>query len=232
MPLYRNAFYWFIALLVLLVIGFWQSYFSKLFGDVHPTHHLHAIAMIGWMLLLITQSWLIRNRRNDRHRTLGKLSFVLAPAVVISGVIVTFYAQAHSENPLSPFALGIFWFGFFSVGVFAAMYVQAIRHRKNMQLHARYMILTALAFIMPGLARAVGQYIAPLGVWTPSFYQMTYVPLLIGLWFMLMDMKNSRPYKPFLVSNVFWGINAIMWIVLPKSETWKAFTAWSAANLG
>ena len=184
--------------------------------------------MLMWMLLLITQSWLIRNRRNTRHRALGKLSFILAPAVVISGVIVTFYSQSNSENPLSPFAMGLFWFGFFSVGVFAVMYALAIRNRRNMQLHARYMILTALVFIMPGLGRMVSQYIAPLGVWTPTFYQMTYVPLLIGLWLMFMDMKNSRPYKPYLLSNIFWGINAVMWIALPRWETWQAFSAWSA----
>ena len=152
MALYKNAFYWLIALLVLLLIGFWQSYFSQV-GEAHLTHHFHAISMLCWVLLLITQSWLIRNRQNAQHRTLGKLSFLLAPAVVISAVLVVFHSQATTEHPDSPFALSIFWLGLFSAFLFTVMYYQAIRHRKNMQFHARYMMATALVFLVPGFTQ-------------------------------------------------------------------------------
>ncbi len=107
MSLYKNAFYWLIALLVLLFVGFWQSYFSQV-GEAHLTHHIHAVSMLSWVLLLISQSWLIRNRKNAQHRTLGKLSFLLAPAVVISGVLVVFHSQATTEHPMSPFGQSIF----------------------------------------------------------------------------------------------------------------------------
>jgi uncharacterized membrane protein YozB (DUF420 family) len=228
--LYKNAFYWFVGLLVLLFIGFWKSYFSVL-GDVsHVTHHFHAISMLLWIILLITQSWLIRNRRNAQHRSIGKLSFVIAPAVVITGVMVTIYSQAHAEEPLAAFSQSILWFGFFSSGLFAIMYGLAIFNRKNMQLHARYMVATSLVFIVPGLSRAVAQYIGPTGIWIPDFYQITWVPFLIGLWLMSLDWRHGQTIRPFLVLNVLWAINLVLWLVLPIWNWWGTFSAWTASS--
>ena len=226
MSLYKNAFYWLILLLAILVLGFWNSYFSKI-GEAHLTHHFHAIAMIGWVVLLITQSWLIRNRENARHRALGKLSFLLAPAVAISGVMVTFYSRGARENSDTAFGLSIFWFSLFTAVLFAVMYYLAIRNRRNMQLHARYMMATALVFLVPGLARAVGQFIGPTGIWIPSFYQMVAIPLFIGLWLMFLDWKNKQTIQPFLVFNICWAVNLVLWKVLPGVEWWQSFSAWS-----
>lgn len=228
-PLFRNAFYWFIALAGILVLGFWNSYFAKLgTGEVHWTHHFHAIAMLGWVGLLITQSWLIRNRHNARHRAIGKWSFVIAPIVVVSAVAVNNYFPTHASDPMNPDNLGIFFLGYFTAALFALLYVQAIRHRRNMQLHARYMVVTALVFLMPGLARAIFNYIAPLGVWVPSFYQMFYIPLLIGLGLMAFDLRRDRPWQPFAVFSVLWAWNLAMWVLVQYIPWWRDFTAWMA----
>lgn len=224
MPLFRNAFYWFIALLVVLVIGFWKSYFAKLgTGEVHWTHHFHAIAMLAWVLLLISQSWLIRNRRNTQHRALGKLSFVIAPAVFLSAIAVNNYFPTQAKNILDPDSLGIFWFGYFLAVLFAVLYVQAIRYRRTMQLHARYMVATGLVFLNPGLIRVVFTYIAPLGVWVPTFFQLFFVPLLIGLWLMALDLRKGAPHQPFLVFSVLWAINLVIWLLVAKWEWWRSF---------
>lgn len=68
MSLFKNAFYWFILLALILIAGFWNSYFSRLGEVAHVTHHFHAVAMLAWMALLILQSWLIRNRKLDRDQ--------------------------------------------------------------------------------------------------------------------------------------------------------------------
>jgi len=231
MALYKNSFYWLIGLLVILVIGFWQPYFAKL-GEAHFTHHFHGISMLFWVLLLITQSWLMRNRQNAQHRKLGKISFVLAPAVLISALMVVFYSHASAEHPESPFVLSIFWLGFFNTGSFAILYYLAIRHRRNMQFHARYMMATALVFLVPGLARAIFQYIKPTGVWIPTFFQILWIPLLIGLWLLFRDWQNKQTTKPFLVFNSLWALNLVGWVMLPNMGWWQAFAAWSAANMG
>lgn len=230
MSLYKNAFYWFIALLGLLLVGFWKSYFSQLGQIAHITHHFHGISMLLWLFLLIGQSWLIRNRRNAQHRMMGKLSFLLAPAVVISGVMVTIYSQSHAENPLAPFSQSIMWFGFFLSGLFAFSYVMAIVHRKNMQLHARYMVATSLVFIVPGLTRAVVQYVAPTGIWVPNFFQLSWVPLFIGLWLMFLDWRRGQNIRPYLTINILWSFYIMLWVVLPHWSAWNSFSAWIATS--
>jgi hypothetical protein len=232
MTLFRNAFYWFIFLALILILGFWKSYFSRIGEIEHITHHFHAIAMLSWMGLLIVQSWLIRNRRNTQHRTMGKASFIIAPAVVTSGLMVAFYSQANAKDPLAPPTVAIFWFGLFLAVLFAVLYVLAILNRKNMKLHARYMISTAWVFLLPGMARAVGQYLGPLGIWVPSFLQMMFIPLIFGGWLMFLDWKNKQPIQPFLFSNLAWALNIAGWVYFYNWGPFKAFAGWAATNLG
>ena len=222
MPLFRNAYIWFIGLLIILVLGFWKSYFSQLGqGTVHWTHHFHGIAMLAWLFLLITQSWLIRNRKNAGHRALGKTSIIVAPAVVISAVMVNHFFISHVKDPLNREVLSVFWIGYFSAAIFAFLYIQAIRHRKNMQLHARYMVLTALVFLNPGLVRAYDAFLGPLGVWVPSFYQFFFLPALIALWLMFLDIRKKRPYQPFLIFSLLWLGSQVIWKLAPGWEWFR-----------
>jgi hypothetical protein len=227
MTLYRNAFYWMIALLVILLIGFWPSYFSRLTEPMHVTLHLHSIAMLAWVLLLIAQSWLIRNRKLSQHRVLGRASFLIAPLVVITGIWVNFHFQGRVEEPLSIRVQAIFWFGFFLPLLFAFLYVQAIRHRRNMNLHARYMVLTALVFLIPGLGRALNNTLEPFGLWTPTFLQLMGFTLGIALWLMIEDWRRQKPWWPQLVFSVLWAMNIALYVLLPKWSTWNAFSAWA-----
>ena len=61
---------------------------------------------------------------------------------------------------------------------------------------------------------------------------MTMIPLFIGLWLMFLDWKNKDTIQPFLVFNLLWAINLVLWKVLPNQGWWQAFGAWSAQNLG
>ena len=228
MALYKNAFYWFIGLLLILIVGFWESYFSKLPNTGHVTHHAHGIVMLAWVLLLISQSWLIRNRRNANHRTLGKISFVLAPAIVMTAVLVNFYFLANAEDPVAPLTQRIYWFGYFSAALFAVMYGLAIRNRRQVNLHARYMVATALVFLVPGLLRAISNYLAPLGIWTPDFFQTTWIPFFIGVWLLFADWRNQRDIRPYATFCSLWVANFALWLLLPTWGWWATFSAWSA----
>lgn len=97
---FRNVVFGFIAVLVVLVAGFWESYFSVLFQGMHPTHHFHGITMLAWVLLLITQAALVRKRRFRLHRMTGRISYVLAPLVVVSGVLVNLHFIERVAEPL------------------------------------------------------------------------------------------------------------------------------------
>jgi hypothetical protein len=70
-----------------------------------PVLHVHAALMGSWLLLLLTQTWLMATGRRALHMQLGVAAMVLAPAIVVTGLILvpTMYhaswAAAHAANP-------------------------------------------------------------------------------------------------------------------------------------
>ena len=224
---YRNAFYGFLALLAILVIGFWPSYFSRITEPMHASIHLHSLVMLAWVLLLITQSWLIRNRKFGHHKKIGKASFVIAPLVVFTGIWVNFHFQGRVSDPLATPVQAIFWFGFFLPLLFGWLYFQAIRHRRDVKLHSRYMVLTALVFLIPGLGRASGWVLGSFELWTPSFLQLMFLTLGIALWLMIRDWRRQEPWKPQLWFSVFWAANIALFMTLPNWGPWNSFSQWA-----
>lgn len=82
---------YFLGLLLLAVVAFWPTYLSQLASSSGYTH-LHAATATLWLLFLIAQPLAIRTRRRSLHRVLGRVSYGLAAAVVVSIVLL-----AHSR---------------------------------------------------------------------------------------------------------------------------------------
>lgn len=153
---------WFAALLAVAIFAFWPSYFAKLPDGPTAFMHAHAAIMLAWMALLIAQPLLVRAHRSDLHRVLGKVSYLLAPAAVVSAVLL-----AHSR--FAPIPAGEFaqaapflYLPFAATLLFAISYGLAIAWRRSPPLHARFMICTALTLIDPVVARILGFRFPPL----------------------------------------------------------------------
>jgi hypothetical protein len=80
---YRASPRFFLVFLALTVWAFWPSYFSRLFEQPTLLHHAHGVVLALWLVMLVAQAQLIRTQRRSLHRRIGKLSYVLAPAVVL-----------------------------------------------------------------------------------------------------------------------------------------------------
>ena len=94
--IYRNSARFFALFLVGLVVAFWPSYFARLFEQPSVLFHLHGAALTLWVVMLVAQAQLIRTGRRSLHRTLGKTSYVLAPAVVAITTSFVHYRVAGS----------------------------------------------------------------------------------------------------------------------------------------
>ncbi len=53
-----------------------------------PILHVHAVLMGSWLLLLLAQTTLVATGRTALHRKLGLASLVIAPAMVITGLVL------------------------------------------------------------------------------------------------------------------------------------------------
>ena len=224
--MFQNSGYYFLALLAACVAAFWPRYLSKAPWTIDAYTHVHAFAMVAWLVLLTVQPFLIRWRRRAAHRALGLLSYALAPAVLVSSVLLAhlrfrsmsplvFLAEAHNLYlPLSTAVL------------FAIAWAGGIAYRKVPVLHAGFMVCTALTMIDPILARILGFYLPPLP--HELYYQaITYGLgdlILLGLILGRGDDLTSRwalktMLKVFVVAHV-------LWFTAAQSAAWIPVARW------
>ena len=66
--------------------------------------HLHAALMGAYLVLLLTQAWLVATGRVARHRLLGTMGVVLAAALVVVGFVLipTIYHQVAAGAQAAP----------------------------------------------------------------------------------------------------------------------------------
>jgi hypothetical protein len=153
---YRFAHWLILMLIVLTVPAFWRSYLSDL-SSSRIELHVHGVTASIWMALLAIQSWAIHNRHRRLHSTLGKASFVLFPFLLVGfGLVEVSWArnlidgtsEFHNEYGARIGAIDLV--AFFGTAFF---YYMALRTRRNVELHAGYMIVTVVFLIGPVVQR-------------------------------------------------------------------------------
>lgn len=223
---YKNAPYWFAALFVLSILGFWPSYFSPTAAKATFGQHFHAVAMLIWVAMLIVQPWLIRTRRRNVHRWIGRVSLLLAPVLVISALIAIEDNLARLPQPYPPIGLSFFWLGLASAFYFAMLYTLAIIKRKDMQLHARYMASTGLVFIVPGLGRLLTRLGEATGLAFLNFQVALWAPLLAGAVMIFHDSRKGRIRLPWVLATVTWAVTVAGFYFMPRCAWFSDLADW------
>jgi uncharacterized membrane protein YozB (DUF420 family) len=140
-------------------MGFAPASIGRLQGKADYTAplilHIHAMAFIGWLLLLTAQAFLIRAGRTATHRKSGMVAVLLIPVMVLSGIISEVYSQrfylAHPPNSLDFFIIPIFYVVAF--GILASM---AVVKRKEQCAHKRLILLATTIIVGAAYARWLG----------------------------------------------------------------------------
>ena len=167
--LYRTSALAFGAFFLFTLWAFWPSYFSRPLSLPDVRFQAHGLSMTLWCLLLIGQGTLIRANRRPLHRQLGKLSYVLVPAVVVSSVsLMHFRMQGAPLTSLNLFSLALV---LNALVVFVAIYGLAMSHRREAPVHARYMVCTLFPLFTPVTDRLIFAHYQPV---------LAYVPWLDG----------------------------------------------------
>ena len=152
--IYKKSHYLFIAVLLMAVVGFWKSWFSKFpaMDGLSLALNFHGLMCLLWFGVLITQPILISQKKLALHRQLGKISYWVVALLLFS--IFHLMRLAFIKNtPLLPGQLDTRLIGIADMVFFIFCYGMAIFYRKNTKYHARYMVLSVLPFINPALGR-------------------------------------------------------------------------------
>lgn len=223
--MFPNSGYYFIALLFLAIVGFWQSYFSKLFDDLSSYTHFHAVTMLLWIAMLISQAFLIRFKKWSAHKFFGKFSYGLVPVLIVSLVLLAHNQIEIGENGIYPSRRYILFLQLSLLAIFIIAYVLAITYRHNPVIHARYMICTALTLIDPAVAR-IPIDTPPL----PFPYQVVTFGItdLILLLLIVMERNQTQGRKVFPLMLVIFVFFQSLNLTQTDTGAWKDFALWFA----
>ena len=190
---YKYAHVYLTLGLVVVLVGFSRTYFTKL-SEFSFYHHLHGVSATLWMILLIIQPYLFQKGSLKTHRFLGWTSLILVPLILIGGVIMMrLMIQGQEFYPPNSVYMLAFIDACTLVG-FAVLYILALYFRKNLKLHSRFMVSTIFGPLVPALARLFMFILAIASSFTEgitySFLSIEIVLLLI-IW----KERNAREMK-------------------------------------
>lgn len=119
----------------------------------------HALAMLGWFMLLAGQAYLAASSHFALHRMLGMASLALVALMSVTGAIISVNIGLELGRPevtivnLAAFA------------VFLPLYLAALRFavKRRVHEHRLAMLVASLALMTPAYARVV----QVLGLWDP-----------------------------------------------------------------
>ena len=216
------------ALLLVALAAFWPSYLSLGFAGSPTYVHFHAGACVLWMLMLIAQPIFITRRRMDLHRFVGKSSYVIAPMLIVSMVVLANYRInliAPNDYAIQTYIL---YLQLSLAAVFALFYGLAIAYRHTTAMHARFMVCTALTLIDPILARIL-PVIAPEMIAFAQWISFTITDLVV-IALIWMERRSATGRKIFplaLVILLLAQLPALMGI--DRTDSWQQFTRWFAS---
>jgi hypothetical protein len=145
-----------VVMLVIVVIGFAPTYFLRgaVFAPLPSLLvHIHGAVFSSWIILFIVQNVLISSRNVRLHRKLGYAGALLAPCMIVLGVMADTAAVRRGAVPpiftTSHFILlndtGVIFFGI--------LVACAVWQRRNGPLHKRLMLIATIGIIPPASTR-------------------------------------------------------------------------------
>jgi len=82
---YKNISWLFAAILGIVILGFFKTYFGLFptFEKVTSIQHIHGTLFLLWFVMLIVQPILIQKRKLEWHRRIGMISYFLVPLIIV-----------------------------------------------------------------------------------------------------------------------------------------------------
>lgn len=154
--------------------------------------HLHALAFMGWVAIIVTQVWLVAGGRTGLHRTLGGVALVWLCAMLALGPLVVIAAVRTGRVPFffQPQYLlvadSVMLYG--AAGLVAA----AVLLRKNRDWHPRLQVGAFAMLMGPGIGRIIPM---PL-LGAHAFEIASLIPLVVPLIGMARDRRVHGKIQP------------------------------------
>ncbi len=225
--LYKNISYFFIMIFVIIVAGFYKTYFGLFptFEKVTIAQHIHSVLFLIWFIMLIIQPVLIRKGKYELHRTIGKFSYILVPMLIITIFYISkgFYEKEIALNTDERVNAMLF-VPFYQIFDFTLLYLMAIYYKKTTPFHMRYIIGCSLAISGAALRRICTKLI---GLNSSDAFAIGFALTdLCLILLIIFDLKNNKNPKPYLVSLAVVGLSQMAFYYVPETQIWQKWCGW------
>ena len=217
-----------IAFPLIVLAGFARTYYLKGFFGAPPLAswvvHAHGLLMTAWVALFVAQVWFISSRRVRLHQRLGYGGIALAVVIIGVGLFTAMRAAKFGSNStppgISPLAFMIV--PVFDLLMFAILFGGAVYYRKKPAEHKRLMLLTAVNFLPPAIARIPIASLRALGpIW---FFGLP--TLLVLLCLGLDSWRNREVNRIFVAGALLLIASYVVRLAVMGTSTWMHVAAW------
>jgi hypothetical protein len=213
----ERRFFLVFAVICALVIfaGFTPSFYLKSVFHVPPPlsamTRVHGVVFTSWVLLFVTQVWLINSNNGALHRRLGLIGAVLLGMVLLLGAMTGINAgRLGHAPPGAPAPLVFMAVPIFGIVATAVLFVSALWNRAQRDVHMRYMLAGFMTMTPPATGRLlIGAGFAPQAIW--AAFAIMDALLVIAI---LFDTRINRRLHP------VWLWSALVFVCVEAAVAW------------
>lgn len=214
---------------LIVLVGFGRTYYARGLFEAPPIPsmlvHVHGLVMSAWVLLFVTQIRLIARSRVGLHQRLGYAGVGLALILLATGIPTALRLGKYGSASAPPDvpSLSFMLVPMMDLVLFVVFFGAAVAWRRQPATHKRLMLLTALNFLPPAVARIPSASLQALGpLW--FFGLPTALALLclgIDTW------RNGRVNRAFLAGTLLLIASYPARLVLMGTQAWLDFATWA-----
>ncbi len=221
MTIYPRAHWYLMFGLVVAIGGFIPSYWSQEFATFRGIIHVHAATATLWFLTLILQPWLVNSGKRAAHRAFGYASLFNAVVLVVTAAVITPRSlDLQTRNANLPYMF-VYW-DTVTICLFAVFVILGIKHRRNEQRHARYMVGTVFVPMLPALGRGLFFY----GIvenFVSALYLGNALTLAVISLLIYDDHKKGKVHSPYVALYVVFVVLGASMEVVGAAPWWQRF---------
>jgi len=216
---------------LIILAGFARTYYLSSLSSAPPLPslvvHVHGALMTAWVALFVVQVWLVSARRVRVHRRLGYSAIGLAVLILATGTVTALraakYGSASTPPGVEPVRFLIV--PMFDLLMFAVLFGGAVYYRRRLPAHRGLMLLTAINFLPPALARIRVPALQALG---PAWFFG--VPLALGIACLVVDARARGGVNRVLASGLaMLAASYVVRLSVMSTDTWLAVATWATS---
>jgi hypothetical protein len=219
-----------VFLFILLQVAFHPTYLQYFpgFKSFSWIHHTHGALMVSWVIMLVVQPYLIYKGKYKMHRLIGRISYFIAPLMLISMFLVTRlnYLNSVGRVPFKDVAY-IQALNYITPLIFLLFYSLAIIHKKETFKHKRYMIGTSFIMLTAVLNRLLQEIFGNIEPY--EFFIPLYLGVIVSAFLLANDIFKKRNPLPYTIVTFVLFFNIIIFYAR-YTEVWQSIVLFVGDN--